>query len=385
MWRLALKAMLGDRSKLVITLLGVGFAVGLVNLQCGMLLGFLGKTSQLIDHGEADIWIGHRHMTSVDMSAFIQERWLTRIRAVEGVERADPYLIFGAEARMPDGRFESVWVVGCDPASPLGNAWKMAAGSNARDAIRRPDGIIVDVCDAARFGDCQVGDVREINGCRARVLGMSEGIVGFTSSPYVFTSLERARNQYGAGLVPPRGCSYFLVKAKPGTDIPALVARIQERVPGLLTVRDKGSYSRMCITHWLLKTGIGLGFGMTTLLGLIVGLGVAAQTLYAAVNERRKEFATLKALGADEGCVARFLLAQALGAAGLGSLLGLAGSQVIARGISSPQAPVVLRSDVALGSVLLVTMVCLLAAWAPYWRVRSIDPASVLRGSRSTI
>jgi ABC-type antimicrobial peptide transport system permease subunit len=30
--------------------------------------------------------------------------------------------------------------------------------------------------------------------------------------------------------------------------------------------------------------------------------------------------------------------------------------------------------------VLLVVLVCVVAAWVPYWRIRRIDPASVLRG-----
>jgi len=34
---------------------------------------------------------------------------------------------------------------------------------------------------------------------------------------------------------------------------------------------------------------------------------------------------------------------------------------------------------VAIGSVGLIVLVCLLAAWLPYWRIRRIDPASVLR------
>jgi ABC-type antimicrobial peptide transport system permease subunit len=38
-----------------------------------------------------------------------------------------------------------------------------------------------------------------------------------------------------------------------------------------------------------------------------------------------------------------------------------------------------LTVPVAVGSVALIVVVCLLAAWLPYWRIRGIDPASVLR------
>jgi putative ABC transport system permease protein len=106
---------------------------------------------------------------------------------------------------------------------------------------------------------------------------------------------------------------------------------------------------------------------------------VVAQTLYASVTERLKEFGTLKAMGADDRCVARFLLAQALGNAAIGSVLGLAFSVILSRCLSTPRAPVVLTGWVAALSVTLIFVVCVAAAWLPYWRIRQIDAASVLR------
>ena len=202
MWLLALKALLADRGKLLTSLLGVAFSVVLINLQVGLLRGLIQKASLLIDYGQADVWVGHWDMNNADISTFIPERWIHRIRSIEGVERADPYLVVFGRAIMPDGRFENVIVVGCDPASLLGNAWVMADGDPR--AVRHPDGILVDVYDAARLGDCRIGDVREINGQRARIVGMTRGIVSFTTNPYVFTTLDRARNKYGRGVGVPR-------------------------------------------------------------------------------------------------------------------------------------------------------------------------------------
>ena len=88
MWLLAIKSMLGDRSKLLISLLGVTFSVVLINLQGGLLLGLIQKASMLIDYAQADIWVGHRHMNNVDTGILIPERWVQRIRGVDGVEPA---------------------------------------------------------------------------------------------------------------------------------------------------------------------------------------------------------------------------------------------------------------------------------------------------------
>jgi putative ABC transport system permease protein len=375
MWRLAILAMLADRGKFMTCLLGVAFSVVLINLQGGLLLGLIQKASLLVDYGGADIWVGHRHMNNVDIGSFIPERWVQRVRAVDGVERADPYIVMFSQTTLPDGRFENVIVVGSDGASLLGNAWDMADG-DAR-AIRDPDGILVDVCDRAKLADCRIGDIREINGHRARIFGMTQGVVGFTTDPYVFTTLERARSKY-APAVPPGYCSYFLVRARPGTSVAQLCDRIRERVPEL-DVHDRATYSRMCTEFWLTRTGIGISFGLAAFLGLLVGLAVVAQTLYNSVTERSKEFGTLKALGADDRCVGRFLLAQALGTALFGSALGLIGAVLLGTLLSSPRAPVVLTVNVAVLSLALILAVCVVAAWLPYWRIRRIDAASVLR------
>lgn len=376
MWSLAIKALLADRAKFLTSLLGVTFSVLLVNLQGALLLGLLQKASMLVDYGSADIWVGPRHMTNVEMNGFVPQRWISRVRKVPGVERAEPYIVMFSAFQSPDGRMESVVVLGCERSTLLGNAWTMHQG-DAR-AIRDPDAILVDYHDTSKLGNCQLGDVREINGKKARVVGMTNGIVSFTTSPYVFTTIDRAR-QYVFAL-PPGHCSFYLVTAEPGADIPDLVERIRREVPDL-DVYDKQTYGRMAMQYWLTRTGIGISFGLAAFLGLLVGLAVVAQTLYGAVSERLKEFATLKALGADDRCVAHFLLAQALGNALIGSSLGIALSVAIAHSpLSTPRAPMVLTWPIALVSVFLVTGVCLLAARLPLRRVRLIDPACVLRG-----
>lgn len=376
MWRLAFKSMLGARARLFTGVSGVAFSVALVNLQAGLFLGMIQKASLLVDFGRADIWVGHRHNSNVEFCDFIKERKITRIRNLPDVARAEPYVVMFSKARMRDGSSEDVVVVGCEPVSLLGGPIVLLQG-DAQTILRHPDGISIDECDRHRFGDCQVGDTREVNGRRAQVVGMTRGIVSFTTNPYVFTTLERARQKYAYG-VPSDGCSYFLVRVRPGADVSTVCQEIRKRVPDL-DVHDRETYSWLCMKHWLTRTGIGVSFGLATVLGLLVGLGVVAQTLYASVTERLKEFGTLKALGADQRCIARFLLAQAVGSAVLGAALGLIVVLFLAAVISSPRAPVLLTGRVAVGSVVLIVLVCVLSTWLPYWRISRLDPAGVLR------
>ncbi len=377
MGRLALKVLLGERVRSLVAVAAVAFSVALVNLQGGLLLGLLRKAALLVEFGSADVWVGRRHMKNVELTLSIPERWVHRIRAVDGVARAEPYLLGLSAVTLPDGRWEATTVVGSGAGALLGNAWAMAEGS--ADAIRRPDGVLIDRCDRATLGNCRLGDVIEVNGHRARILGFTDGIVSFTTTPYVFTTLDAARGGYLNEVVPADHCSYILVRAEAGSDLARLCARIRRRVPEA-EVYDRETYVRKTMLFWFMRTGMGIGFGLATLLGLLVGLGTLAQAQYAAVNERIKEFATLKAMGAAEWRIARFLLAQALGTTLAGALVGLVATAVAVAVIRSPRAPVHVPWWLPLLAVTLMIVVGLVASWLPYRRLQRIDPAAVLRG-----
>src|SRR4029077_18339494 len=107
-------------------------SVVLVNLQGSLLLGLIQKASLLVDYGQADIWIGHKHMSNVDIGTFIPERWIQRIRSMEGVGRADTYVVMFGQAATPDGKFENVIVACSNSRSLRGNAWTMASGDASR-------------------------------------------------------------------------------------------------------------------------------------------------------------------------------------------------------------------------------------------------------------
>jgi putative ABC transport system permease protein len=124
---------------------------------------------------------------------------------------------------------------------------------------------------------------------------------------------------------------------------------------------------------------LGISFGAATALGLLVGLVIVAQTLYASVLDRIADFGALKAIGAEERQVQGIILQQALSLALAGSMLGLVSVTIVQQVLSTPRAPIAIPWYVSLGSCVVVTVVCLVASMLPYWRVRGIDPAIVLQ------
>jgi putative ABC transport system permease protein len=373
MWSIAVETLIADRGKLLTALVGVVFSIVLVNVQGGLFVGLIRKASMLVDHGQADVWVGHEGMHNVDFSRDIPRRWLHRIRAVPGVKRAEPYLIGFSEMTLPSGRFEYVVVVGVEPASLLGGAWNFARGRPV--SILQSDGIIVDESDFAKLEEPRPGDLREIGGQKARVVATSRGITGFLIMPYVFTTYDRAAAFVSKS---PSRSSYFLVELDPGADVERACAAIRRQLPHVQAL-SRDAYSRISINYWMTRTGLGISFGAATLLGLLVGMVMVAETLYALVLDRLGEFGTLKAIGATESQIYRILLAQALVMAVVGSVLGLAVVAAVQGWFNTPRAPIVVPWWLSLGSCLLVLAICLVSSLLPWHRLRQVDPMTILQ------
>jgi putative ABC transport system permease protein len=289
------------------------------------------------------------------------------------VKRADPYLIGFSEMTLPGGGFEGVAVVGVDGHSQLGKAWSLAEGPS--DALRKTDAIVVDSSEDFKLAYPRIGDVREIANRRARITGKSYGLMGFTVAPYVFTNYEQAATYLHKS---PASCSYILVALEPGADPEAVCAAIRERVPEVDAMTSQ-QYGEQCVNFWMTRTGIGISFGAATLLGVLVGLVMVGQTLYAMVLDRLVEFGTLKAIGATERQVFTVLIIQAVMMALVGSLIGLQLVSLIQAAFSTPKAPIVIPLWLSLSSCALVLIICLVSSLIPYLRVRQVDPLIVLQ------
>jgi putative ABC transport system permease protein len=373
MWLIAIKTLISDRGKLLTALVGVVFSIVLVNVQGGLFVGLIRKAGLLVDCGDADIWVGHKLMHNVDFPADVPRRLGDRIRTVPGVRSAEPYLLGFADMALPSGGYEQVLVVGVNPRSMTGGAWNVVEGSP--DGILQPDGIILDESEGSKLEYPALGDVRELNGRRARIVGFTKGIRGFLVTPYAFTTYDRAAQYVQKS---PAMSSYFLVQLEPGYDAETVCESIRRRVPELDAL-PRNAYSGISIGYWMTRTGLGISFGAATLLGLFVGLVMVAETLYALVLDRLGEFGTLKAIGATERQVFSILFVQAISMAVVGSFVGLVLVSFIQRFCSTPKTSIVIPGWVSLGSCLLVLVICLVAAMLPYIRIRKVDPMMVLQ------
>jgi putative ABC transport system permease protein len=107
---------------------------------------------------------------------------------------------------------------------------------------------------------------------------------------------------------------------------------------------------------------------------------MVAQSLYALALDHLSDYATLKAIGAEDRQVYRIIALQSLAVATGGSIIGMSIVFVIRRFWDSPIAPLVIPPEVQIAAIVLVMLICVASSVLPFRRLRRVDPAVVLQG-----
>jgi putative ABC transport system permease protein len=371
---LARRNLFHDKVRLAVTVTGIVFAVVLIVVELGLFVGFTSTTSSLIDHSGADLWVASKHVPYVELGVPFNERKFYQVKAVPGVGDAQKLITRWTDWKRPDGRQESVQIVGVNPDAEMARPWNLVEG-NVRD-LKQPDAIIMDELYKGKLGVTHVGEVFEIRGRRARVVGFTRGIRSFTTSPYVFTTFKRAQ-EYAS--IPDDQTIFVLVKLVPGANLEQVRKDILARVKDV-EVFTSAEFSRMTEIYWMFTTGAGVAVLLAAALGLIVGFVVVAQTIYATTMDHLKEFGTLKAMGAPNSYVYKVIITQAAISAVIGYGLGMFVSIFVVRASQQGGAAILLPWQMAIAIFFLTLLMCVGAGLVSIKKVTRLDPAMVFKG-----
>ena len=119
-----------------------------------------------------------------------------------------------ADWRTPNGSSTPVFVVGSDLRSGGLEPWNLVEGRI--ELLSTPNAVAVDRTYFDRLGISGLGARAEIRQQSVRVAAVTEGIRSFTTTPYVFMDVDRARAHTGT---PASKATYFLVRVGQGADV----------------------------------------------------------------------------------------------------------------------------------------------------------------------
>jgi len=340
----------------------------------GLFVGLLDNSTITIRKLDADLWITSKNSPNLDFVHQFPEANLYRARAVPGVARADNLILSFMQVSLPTGAEETAIVYAMEDFSKWGVPWQITAGNV--DDLKRGSFVMFDESASKRFGAFAVGDYREVNGRRLKVVGTSREAKSFTTTPLAFMDFRRAQELQPELLG--GKTSYIVVKLEPGADAAAVRAELAGRLP-YNDVFTSAAWAERSRSYWVENTGIGFNAFLTVFLGCLVGVVVVAQTLYTSTMEHLKEFGTVKAIGGSNLDIYRMLGKQATVAAVLGFVLGYAPAQALKPVIASAGLKLIIEPRVILVVLVGTVLLCLVSALVSFRKVASIDPALVFR------
>src|SRR5215211_4303965 len=219
---LAFRNLFHDRLRFIATVIGIVFSIVLVTVQMGLYLGFGQMVTTMIDHASADLWIMPKGTKCFEDPSLLDTRQRSRALAVAGVAEAIPVVIGFADWRTPSGSSTPVFVVGSDLRSGGLEPWNLVEGRI--ESLSTPNAVAIDRTYFGRLGVSGLGARAEIRQQTVRIAAVTEGIRSFTTTPYVFMDVDRARSYTG---VPSNKATYFLIHIDRSWDVGAVRANLQ--------------------------------------------------------------------------------------------------------------------------------------------------------------
>ena len=340
----------------------------------------------MVTPADADDFDAQAFLVSAEPSYFYMDEGVRdEVAAVDGVESASAQLFLAtARASCCSGRYQ---VIAFDPATDVTiQPWiSDTAGNVELGDMEVIVGANVGVADPENSSLC---------GNKLRVVAQFD-TTGSSLDNAVYTtfdtarvlidsSLEKGLNKY-TSLDTDHIISSVMVRVAPGSDVDAVAADIEARVPGVSVT-----------TSTTMVSGIAASLEATsrTVSALIVavwGIGLVMITLVFVmmIVERKREFGTLIALGAHRGLISRVVALEAVTVNAAGAAVGVVVSgvliasfsglvrQTIGVGFLVPSLPVI--SGLAVGALASMGVVALVSTWIALRALHTADASALLK------
>lgn len=369
---LALSMLFDAPFKSLGTLVGVTVSVFLMAQQYSLLTGILGRVTSFVNSSGVDIWIASPATESTDATDTVPASRVGAAAGTRGVAWAAPVVQGIGKVTRPDGVRENVKVLGVEAPRYAGLPLSLAPGTT-RASLRGSGRLLLNWNDRKTFASAEAGDRIEIDGKASVVAGFFQGMDPHSPFYYVYTNIDDARSLTG---FPQDRVTYIAVGLAAGESIRDVQARLIARIPEVL-VKTRDELRAMEERYFLVRTPVGVLFGMGTLVAALIGAAIVAVTLYSTAIDRARDYGTLKAIGARRRDILRLLLIQAWLFCAAGYVLGMIGFALVR--FHFPELSMAAPPKLVAGVAAAAFVSCTLASLAAVFRVIRLDPAIVFR------
>ncbi len=375
---IAIRMLTGDPQKFYGLLFGIGFSTLLITQQLTIFVNLVERgASGVYNAPEAQVWVMDPVSRTTDVNYAMPSTALDQVRSVPGVEWAVPHIRSAASVRTRNGDLEQVAIIGVDDATLIGLPKNLYVG--AKDVLSQPDAVIIDDGGAINMFGADVdpvGERLELNDQRAVIRGIADTIPAFTSTAVLYTKYSRALN-YVPGTR--NRLSFVLVGVVDGETPENVATKIEQQTGLKAETRDE--FARAGIDFIIQNTGIPTNFGITVVLGFVVGVAIVGLTFSLFIRDNIKQFGALKAIGVTNAKIVRMVGVQAGLVGAVGYSLGVVGTAVFLWSFSGNPffKGFYIPWQVPLISLVAVILILAITGWLALRSVLSTEPAAVFR------
>lgn len=363
--KLAFRNLIHEPVKFVVGLTSVGLAISLVLVLLGIYIGAVQQAKSLPLNSGADLWVVQEGTRDMFHTVSILPPGLSdKIGSIDSVKTVSAAINAPTSISL-GGRDQTVGVIAYDTNTNLLGPPEIIEGS----AITSAGQVVVDSALAREFG-LSIGYKIVLSGKQFEIVGFSGGSNAIAFQ-YIFVSL----NEY-SGLQSKSNSfvNYYLVKSD--RSAAELEKELVSLTPGLSvrTTQEVAADNLAVIEQSFLSI-----IQLLVLVGTVVGTLIISITVYNTTSERIRDFAILKAIGAQPRWLRSVALLQSLMIAVGGLAIGLLFYELV-RVIAPSFIPsielhlsFIAAVTVGIGSIV---MACI-GALIPIAKINKVDPVEV--------
>jgi putative ABC transport system permease protein len=366
--------------RLAAAIAGVTFANVLVFFQLGLSGGLYDSQKRPIQRINGELVMVSGRYLYLGEQLNIPRARLSQALGVEGVAAVTPlYLGISEWLNRETRQQKQALLFGVDPMNPGLRIPEMAA---APLVLRRADTLFFDTRSKRNAGPVaetvrrEGSYATEINGTRAVVAGLFTMGVTFAADINLITSDTNFKNYF-----PKQSADDIqmgVIQLQPGANPKQVQATLSGFLDPSVRVLTLQELEETEVKYWRRNSSFGIIFGVGVLVGLVVGGIIVYQILYSDVSDHLGEYATLKAMGYDDGFVVAIILQESL----ILALLAFAPSLLLSLGLygflaRATSLMVVMTLERAVLVFLFTLAMCSASGWLATGKLRQLDPAEI--------
>jgi putative ABC transport system permease protein len=365
MANLAAANVMHRKTRTAVSVLAVGMEVAMVMVLVGMANGTLGDIADRLQNVGADVLFQPPDASLLlgATSAVMPVKFADLIGQVEGVRYVAPVLNWHVSEIRGESRAVNLWAVDQDAFPRISGGFAIVQGHTLRDA----DDLVMDTVLANATG-MKVGDTLPMLNRQFRIAGICRSGAGGR----LYARLADIQDAIGT----PGKASFFLVKGVDSRDADNLTERLQERFKGY-KITPMAQVSKVMQDN---VVGLKQFKEALTSMAVVISFMVVLLAMYTTIIERTREIGILRAMGASQRTVVRYIIGESflICLAGVAAGMGLA--VLGAWGVPAvfPTLTVQLSSQWAVIASALGLAGGLLGSLYPAWRAARLDPIQSL-------